>query len=238
MKHYELGRKREKILSIFLIVFGVLSLVFGLTYQETPRDIQNMASVDITEIRETSTFFVEDLQVLSRYAFKTVHEYEDSESGYSDTQYYVYSDSQPMDNNDLFAEYYIVKFSDKTGTEYITSLSVLAGKDIAPSLRSTPVRLDACLGAALIAEEKLLNSEDEDLRRLRAEALDACARESGLPRAQIKLGYQTRSVAENLHQQGREVTSAKVTNIIFGGAMLAAGIFLLVKAKRKTQKTA
>ena len=223
----------KKVLSILLILFGILSLVMGLLYQETPKQIQNMDVVDISEIRETSTFFVEDLEVLQRYAFETVHEYEDSESGYSDTDYYVYSDSQPMDKNDLFGEYYIVKFTDKTGTEYITSLSVLANKDIAPSLRNGPVRLDACVGASLIAETKLLNSNDKDLHRLREEALDAYARESQLPRANITLGYQTRTVQDNLQQQEQDVRSFKTSNAVLGAAMLAIGSFLLVKQKRK-----
>ena len=130
-----------KILSVLIIIGAIECLVAALLYNGSADKIENISEIDVSAVNDSTKIYFEEIEILERYAFETVYEYNDSENSYSDTTYYVYDDSQPMDKNELFTEYYIVKFCDNSGKEYITSLSVLAKKKVASSLKNTPLKI-------------------------------------------------------------------------------------------------
>ena len=101
-----------------------LKLEISELFKQDNIKVENASNANISDIDDYTILYVENLEVLKRYAFETVYEYRDSEGSYTDTTYYVYEDSQPMDKHELFAEYYIVKFCDKNNKEYIERLIV------------------------------------------------------------------------------------------------------------------
>ena len=224
------------ILSILMIIGAVECLVFSLLYQESPDQVGTITEIEISQAKASSKMYLEELEVLERYAFQTIYEYEDSEGIYSDVTYYVYEDSHPMDRNQLFGEYYIVKFRDKTGTEYITSLSVSAYRSVAPLLAEAPVTIPACVGVRPIENRYPENSNDRELYVLQEAALDAYAQESGISRAPVTFGYLDDTIAEYQQAFEQDVASAKITALVFGLILGAGGVLLLVLPRKKKAK--
>lgn len=226
----------QTILSVLMIVGAVMCLIFSAAYQDDPGAVAYVTDLDVSRVKESASVYMEELEVLERYAFQTIHEHEDSDGIYSDVQYYVYDASQPMDSNRLFGEYYIVKFRDKTGEAYITSLSVSAFKRVAPSLRDAPVTISACVGMHPLQEDSAFtNNNDLELHALREAALDAYAQKTGIRRAGITLGYQEERVSQ--YQEGfeRDVSSAKTVALVFGILLAAGGAALLSPRKKKAK---
>ena len=229
--------KVHVILSVLMIVGAVMCCVFSAAYQDNPGAVAYVTELDISRVKETVTVYIEELDVLERYAFQTLYEYADSEGIYTDVKYYVYEASHPMDDNQLFGEYYIVKFKDKTGTQYITSLSVSAYKDIGPTLKNAPVTVSACVGMQPVqGPNSFTNSNDRELYDLREAALDAYSQKTGIRRANVTLGYQEETVSQ--YQEGfeQDVSSTKTVALVFGILLGAGGGALLVFSRKKKAK--
>lgn len=224
------------ILSILMIIGAVECLLFSLLYQDSSNRIGSSTEMDITQAKAAAAIYLEDLEVLERYAFQTVHEYADSEGIYSEVTYHVYEASQPMDGNHLFGEYYIAKFRDKTGTEYITSLSVSAYRPVAPLLAKAPITISACVGVRPIENMYPQNTNDQELFVLQEAALDAYARESGISRAPFTFGYLDDAIVEYQQSYEQDVFSAKVIALVFGVILGAGGVLLLVLPRKKKTK--
>lgn len=224
------------ILSVLMIIGAVMCLIFSVMYQENPGQVAYITELDVSRAKETVTVYIEELEVLERYAFQTIHEHEDSDGIYSDVQYYVYDASQPMDSNRLFGEYYIVKFRDKTGEAYITSLSVSASKTVAPTLHGAPVTISACVGMQpLQADGAFTNNNDIELHALREAALDAYSQKTGIRRANVTLGYQEETVSQYQKGFAQDVSSAKTVALVFGILLAAGGAALLSPRKKKAK---
>lgn len=232
----------KKGLSVFLTIVYVLMIIgavecafFAIVYSGDHITVENASAINISVLDEHTVLYVEDLEVLERYAFQTVDEYQDSEGSYSDTTYYVYDASHPMDGHELFAEYYIVKFSDKTGKEYIASLSVSADDHIAPALKNTPLQISACVSALPGANTAFLNANDKQLAELREAALNDYAQKSQTERAHFTLGYQAESIAQYNEAAEKDVASTRVLMAILGVTLLAAAIWLMRFVRKKKQ---
>ncbi len=235
----------KKGISVFLTIVYVLMIIgaiecgiFAIMYKGDNIKVENASDVTISDIDEYTILYVENLEVLERYAFKTVYEYRDSEGTYTDTTYYVYEDSHPMDKHELFAEYYIVKFHDKNNKEYIASLSVAADDDIASSIKNTPLQISACVGVSPISSTTLLNTYDKQLHEIRETSLNNYSQQLQAEKAHISLGYQ----AENIEQYNRDaeksVVETRVMMAIFSAVLLAVAVWLIRVVRIKNNKTA
>lgn len=230
-----------KILAIFLLVAAVELLLITILYREKPVEIQNMADVNVSVMEQYSTVYIDELYILDRYAFETIHEYrKDYETGYSsDPVYFAYEGSQPMDKNELFVEYFVVKFTDQSGKEYVASMSVLAGKRYSPSLKELPLKISAVAGAGIPSDGDIYfdfdDSNDAKLFRWKTAALDKYAESLQIPQAGITLGYQAENIQHLQALQQREDRSFRISGVVGGVALLAAGVFLLTKTSKKSQ---
>lgn len=88
-----------KIVSILMIIGGVECLIFSATYQESPKKVEHASDIIVSDITDYSVLYIEELNVLERYAFKTKDEYKDSEGTYTEVNFYVYDASSPMHLN-------------------------------------------------------------------------------------------------------------------------------------------
>lgn len=215
-----------KILIVLMIIGAIECAIFAIVYTGDSTAVVCASDIDIGDIDEYTILYFEDLEVLSRYAFETVYEYRDSEGSYTDTTYYVYDASQPMDKNELFAQYYIVKFQDMNNT-YITSLSVAADKDITSSLKETPLRISACVGASTISTSAFSNASDDQLRDLRETALNDYAKQHQIQRAHITLGYQTESLEQYDRDREQDTVSSRIMMAVVSVILLGGSIWLI-----------
>ncbi len=221
------------IVYILMIVGGIELLIFSSTYRESTPKIKEISKINISDITDYTTLYIENLEIIERYAFKTEDEYKDSEGTYTEINYYVYDAMQPMDDNELSSEYYIVKFKDKSGKEYVSSLSVSADKTIAKKLKNCPLSTSACVGAAPISSNKLLNSYDVKLSDLRDSALTEYANNFEVTCANITLGYQNETIEQYQTEFQKDVTSAKIISLIFGLVLLSGGIYVMMYVRKK-----
>lgn len=224
------------IVSVLMIIGAIECGIVAAVYTGDQRAIENVSDISISDIDEHTVLYVEKLEVLERYAFQTVDEYQDSEGSYSDTTYYVYPASHPMDKHTLFAEYYIVKFTDKTGKEYVASLTVSAEDDIASSLRNTPLQIGACVGAAPYANSAFSNTNDKQLAELREASLKNYSQHSQAESAQITLGYRAASIAQYEKAAAKDAASTRVLMAVLAVALLAGTVWLIGFVRRKKQK--
>jgi hypothetical protein len=146
-----------------------------------------------------------------------------------------------MDKNELFAEYYIVKFCDNSGKEYITSLSVLAKKKVASSLKNTPLKISACTGATPVSNDELpdqlVNSNDKQLLELREKSLNGYSQNNNVPRAGFTLGYITDSVEQYQSDFAEGVVELRIMLAVLGVALILADVWLIRFIGRKTKST-
>lgn len=226
-------KKFLKVAAIFLLIGAVCCLLGAVLYQEKPAECKALKDTDSAAIDDYTVVYCADLEVLERYAFQTMKEYRDSEGSYTDVTYYVYDASQSMDKNELVGEYYLVKFRDSTGKEYITSLSVPAEENMSKTLAKTPVKLSACLGAAPIRTGGLLNDNEEKLRQLRETALDACSEKLQLPRANITLSYRAETVEQYQKEFQKDGVTARIVMAVFAVVLCGSGVWLLRRADKK-----
>lgn len=222
------------ILSIIMIIGGVEFLVFAAVYNPTAPEVPNTADIDLYDIEQYTTVYFDKIDVLERYAFKTMHEYKDSEGSYTDTTYYVYDASQPMDKNELISEYYIVKISDKNGGEYITSLSIDTSKDIYTTVKNAPIQISACVGASPAPLNDLSPDTTEgQLKILRETSLKEYSEKSQIPTAPVILAYKTETSEQALNNVEKETVETKIIAVIGGLVLMLAGIGLLILTKNK-----
>lgn len=222
-----------------LIVIGAIECaIFAIVYKGDNIQVENASDINISDIDEYTILYVENLEILERYAFETVYEYRDSEGSYTDITYYVYEASHPMDEHELFAEFYIVKFRDKTNKEYIASLSVDADDDIASSLKNTPLQISACVGAAPFSSTAFSNANDKQLRELRETSLNNYSQQTQIEQANITLGYQAESIEQYDQDTEKDVIISRVLMAIFSVVLLAIAIWLMRIVRTKNKKTA
>lgn len=222
-----------------LIVIGAIECaIFAIVYKGDNIQVENASDMNISDIDEYTILYVENLEILERYAFETVYEYRDSEGSYTDITYYVYEASHPMDEHELFAEFYIVKFRDKTNKEYIASLSVDADDDIASSLKNTPLQISACVGAAPFSNTAFSNANDKQLRELRETSLNNYSQQTQIEKANITLGYQAESIEQYDQDTEKDVIISRVLMAIFSVVLLAIAIWLMRIVRTKNKKTA
>lgn len=219
-----------------MIIGAIECLICAFLPSETSDKCELLSNIDIEQIDDYTTIYCEELEILNRYAFETVYEYTDSEGTYIDTTYYVYDASEPMDKNELFAEYYIVKISDKTGNEYIASLIVSADKDMASTLTKTPLKISACVWASPISNPKLSNSDDKQLYQLRETALNEYSKNSKIERAPITLTYQAESIEQYQDSIKKDAVGSKIIMIIFSVILALSGIGIGRFIRKKTKK--
>lgn len=230
-----------KVIYVLIIVGAIECFIGALLYEAPVDDVKNISDVDIYEINDYSKIYFEEIEVLERYAFKTAHEYSDSENSYSDVTYYVYQDSHPMDDNQLFAEYYIVKFSDKTGKEYITSLSVAADENVKLFSDDMPLKMSVCAGASLISSDELPNLEVDYPGNneivLRETTLNKYSQSSGISRACITLGYIAEDIEEYQQDVNKDNLAFKIALAVIGVVLTIVSIVLIRFVKKKTKES-
>lgn len=224
--------------AVFLTIVAVLMLIgavecgiIAIIHNGESSKIEDGAKIDISDIDEYTVLYFEELEVVGRYAFQTADEYSDSDSGYTDTTYYVYEGDQPMDSHELHAEYYIVKFSDSSN-EYITSLCVAADQDV-DSLKNTPVRISACVSAAPASNSSLQNENDKKLQELREDALDAYAEDSGIERVHVTFSYQAESAEQHQSDMEKDVVIVRVILAVASVGLVVGGVCLIRFVRKK-----
>lgn len=219
---------------VLMIIGAIECAIFAIVYKGDRIEVKNATTINILDINEYTVLYVENLEILERYAFQTVYEYRDSEGTYTDTTYYVYDAFQPMDKHELFAEYYIVKFNDKTGKEYIASLSVDADDDIALSLRNTPLQISACVGVSPVSTATFLNTNDKQVHELRESSLSKYSQQSQIESAHITLGYQAGSIAQYNQEAEKDIVETKILMTVFCVVLLSVAIWLMCVVRMHT----
>jgi len=117
------------ILAVFTILGTVVCLGFALFYLPSQETVYDMSEASLSELTERATFQIADLEILERYAIKVIQESDGSNGMPEDSAYYVYDASAAVDEYTPWAEYYVVRFTDRE-KEYVASLTVSAGKNI------------------------------------------------------------------------------------------------------------
>ena len=221
---------------VLMIIGAVECAIFAILYTGDNIKVENVSDINISNIDEHTVLYIEDLEILERYAFETLYEYRDSEGGYTDTTYYVYEDSHPKDEHELFAEYYIVKFCDKSDNEYVASLSVSASDDVASLLEDAPLQISACVGAVPISSSTVLSNEnDKQLIELREDSLNKFSEKSQIERANVTLGYKAESIEQYNQDTGKDVVTTRVIMAIFSVVLIAVAVWLIRICRRKKQ---
>lgn len=212
------------ILAIFTILGTVVCLGVAIFYQPKTETVYHMSTASISSMKERTLFYIEDLEVLERYAFKTIEQPSDEDGQPKEAIYHIYDASQPMDEFTLLYEYYVVKFADAE-KEYIAALTVSAGKDVA--LENTPVSITACVNAFPAS------TDDDQLGKLRQAALDDCATRTGIAKANVTFGYQAKDPIARLDAIDQDTTEVKLTMGITGLILAAFSVwFILIYLKK------
>ena len=185
-----------------------------------------MSTASISQMQERTVFYIEDLEVLERYAFKTVEERSDADGQPEESVYYVYDASQPMDEHTLLSEYYVVKFADEE-REYIASLTVSA--DMAVPLENTPVHITACVNAFPASA----GTDSDQLGQLRTAALEDWAQRTGTQKANVTFGYQAEDPIARLDTIKQDTNEVKLAMGITGIILAAFSVwFVLIYFKK------
>lgn len=214
------------ILALFTVLGTLVCLCFAILYQPKPETVHHMSTASISQMRERTVFYIEDLEVLKRYAFKTVEERSDADGQPEESVYYVYDASQPMDEHKLLSEYYVVKFADEE-REYIASLTVSA--DMAVPLENTPVHITACVNAFPASAGK----DSDQLGQLRTAALEDWAQRTGTQKANVTFGYQAEDPVARLDTIKQDTNEVKLAMGITGIILAAFSVwFVLIYFKK------
>ena len=225
-----------RIICVFMIIGALECLIFSIMFKGDNTKIENASDINISDIDESTVLYIENLEVSERYAFETIDEYRDSEGTYEDTTYYVYDASQPMDEHELFAEFYIVKFCDKNNKERIASLSVPADCDIAHSLKNTPLQISACFWVSPFSSDSfLLNTNDKKLNELRETSLNDYSQQSQIEQAHITLEYVSDSVEQYNQDKDKDDVELRVMMAIFGVLLMVASVWLILFVRKKSK---
>lgn len=222
-----------RVLAVVMIIIGIICLGFGAFGSFETAEVKNMSDISAYGVADYTVLYFEELEVLERYAFKTEYEYRDSEGTYEETDYFVYDASQPMDDNELFAEYYIVKFSDNTGKEFVTSLCVRMDKSHKPDLATLPAQISCCAYVATISDNALANSYDVELANLRRAAINEYSGKTGASAASVALEYKTHSVSQYQQDAESDNQTTRVLMIVFGVLLVVGAVLILRLVKRK-----
>ncbi len=185
--------------ALLTAIFVPLIAFIFFTYADSkPKEITDITIVSVDDIGEYKPFYIENLQIVKRYAFKTVDSYTDSD-GYSDNSYYAYRADDPMDEYELFEEYYIVVFTDISGSRHLASMTVRPYKSKSVDFNSSDgnLMISACVSATGEPENTLfLNSYDKKILQFRDEAIANYAKESSIPYEGINMVYQCETIEE------------------------------------------
>lgn len=214
------------ILAIFTILGTVVCLGVAIFYQPKPETVYHMSTARLSEMRERTVFYIENLEVLERYAIKVIQENDGSNGMPEDSAYYVYDASAAVDEYTPWAEYYVVRFTDRE-KEYVASLTVSAGKNI--SLEKLPVSITACVNVFPASADA---SEDK-LGKLRQTALESCAQRTGAEKAAVTLSYQAESADHLQSAIAKDAAEIKLAMGITGTILAAFSVwFILIYLKR------
>ncbi len=219
---------------VLIIICAIECMLFAILYNGEKIEIKNASDISLSDIDEHTTIYIEDFEILERYAFKTVYEYSDSEGSYSSDTYYVYEATHPMDKNELFAEYFIVKFCDKNNKEYITSLCIDASNEIASSLKNVPLQISACVWTLYPSSATALSSEtDKQLIEIRETSLNNYSQQSQIERAPVIFEYQSESAEQYIQDNENDAIVARILVAILGIILLAVAAWLIRVIRRK-----
>lgn len=215
-----------KIMAVFLLIVGSEMIFLGITTsQERTYKSENISNIDISVVNDYDVIYFEELDILERYAFQTKRVETDSEGTQTGTYYYVYDGSQRMDNNKLDKEYYLVKFCDKSGKEYITSLCVQAGMTYSPSLTSG--KTSACL--APYVSQATSSKQKAELLQLKNTAIGKYATEKQIAQASFSLEYKGTSIGQYQKNEEKYATRQRFVYILLGAVLILISIFQLCK---------
>lgn len=222
-----------RIVAIYLLIDAALALVLSVTYQEEAPEVKQLSDVNIFELTDYEVVYFDKLEILERYAFQTMDEYSDSEGGYTDIKFFVYPGSHAMDDNELTAEYYVVKFYDQEGTAYVASMTVSASDGSSISLDGGSQTISACVGIGKMSHGS--DTDDRELEQLREDALDAYAEKAQAEPVDRSLGYQSDSIDQYKAAWEEDVASTKLIAGIAGVVLTGIGVSLLVYVRKKTK---
>ena len=187
-----------KIIVICICITFAAFLVFSLLEKQAPKEITDITTITADQIGEGyKPYYIEELHIIERYAFMTIDDYTDSE-GYSSTSYYPHAADEPMDEYELWEEYYIVMFYDSSGTPHLASLTT---RDFEKVSQESSV-ISACVSATSEpADTTFMNNYDKKILELREESLNAYSAESGIPYEGIRMEYKYETLDEYYENQ-------------------------------------
>lgn len=214
------------ILAVFTILGTVVCLGFAVFYRPAQETVHDMSAATISGLNERTAFQIEDLEILERYAIKVIQESDGGNGMPEDSTYYVYDASAAVDEHTLWAEYYVVRFTDRE-KEYVASLMVSAGKDV--SLENIPVSITACVNAFPASS----GADDDKLGQLRQAALEDWAQRTGAEKATVTLGYQAESADLLRSSVDKDATEIRLAMGITGVILAAFSVwFILIYLKK------
>ena len=217
-----------KIMAALGLVVGIEMIIGGIAgFKEEPFKSENISNIDVSLVEDYNYICFDEIEILERYAFRTKRVETDSEGTKTGTYYYVYDSSQPMDNNRLDAEYFVVRFCDKNGEEYVTSLWVPAGKTYSPHLSSGKTQM-------CVAPYSSGGSSDHKVKLLQLEsaAVSRYTTEEGIKRASFSLEYKGATVEQYQKTENKLETRQNIVTIIFGAVLVLVCIFQLCKKEK------
>lgn len=195
---YKSNSLRNVILTAIFIPLIAIIIIFICADCE-PKEITDITAISVDEIGEDyKPYYIEQLQILERYAFKTVDSYE-STDGYSDDTYYAHRGDEPMDEYELFTEYYIVLFQDKSENPYLASMSVSSEAEMSELLNSTDGTLviPACVSiSSQKPNETFLNNYDLKILDMKCEKLQEYSQKLDIPNKSLNMVYKYETIDE------------------------------------------
>lgn len=223
------------IIYMLLILGGLELIVASFFVKKSSTQVEPISNIEMTDISDLAILYAENMTVSERYAFKTVKELKDFDNSPTET-YYVYDASQPMDNNELVAEYYIVHLTDKTGEEYVASLCVRANKSISKELTNCPLTLSACVSASPLSGSIFTNSDDRALLQIRESALAAYCERQGLSPVNLTFEYLSETAAQHQAELQKSDRQSTIFLLFFGILLFGGGLLVLKKQKTLQKK--
>lgn len=223
-----------RVIAICMLLLAIgtiyMTIASSMISKEWPTEVENMAEINLREDGAYGAVYFEEIEILRRYAFKTESSYRNEETGRTYRDYHYYSGTEPMDDNELVCEYYIVKFKDQTGREFIAAMSIQADKQLPVSLENCPVKLSLCADAEKIAEYNPIFSVRE-LENLTKKALAGYF----IDEAEFTLDYSCETAEEYVDH---DIKSQRTIRRLAGGGglLLAIVAFIILRFVNRKRK--